>query len=580
MITRTRGAATAATAVLALTGGMLTAAPASAAVSCASPAWTAQYFANATLSGTPKLTACDAAISENYGTGDPAGVTLPVDRFSVRWTLTRDFGSGGPFTFTAAAQDGVRVYLDGVRKIDVWRDVTSTQRKAVDLSVPAGRHTIRVDFAALTGPANVSFTYAPRTAATVDTVRPLAPTGATVTHDRATGKAVLGWAANKEMDLAGYRVYRRPSTTATWARLGGTALVTARSFTDVPPATGETYLYEVRAVDKAGRESLGSADLSVVSVDRTPPPVPAGPAGTDGPGGVVLRWAPVGGAARYTVERQRQPQEGQSFPVTPLATVTSATWTDTTAAERTGYTYRVRAVDAAGNASAPSAGAVVTRGDHPPAPPTALTAAPAPATAYVGVTLRWKGSVSDDVTGYRVYRDGELWSDGGARVVDASTTPRTYAYTDTAARYGATYAYTVVAVDGAGNESPAAAVSFTTEGDQVAPEPVAGLTATPREDGVLLEWQPTRDADLRRYDVYKGVWLGEGPIDGEDGWWSFHQIAWLGEDVTSHLHETPQDGETVRYAVVAVDDWGNRRMQTREPVAVVTVTELGAPEAD
>ncbi|HEY9371451.1 MAG TPA: hypothetical protein VIU94_23930, partial [Streptomyces sp.] len=100
-MTRTRLGAAALTAALATAGGLLTATPASAAVTCTSPVWTAQYFANTSFSGTPKLTACDSAIAENYGNGDPAGVTLPNDNFSVRWSLTRDFGSGGPFRLNA-----------------------------------------------------------------------------------------------------------------------------------------------------------------------------------------------------------------------------------------------------------------------------------------------------------------------------------------------------------------------------------------------------------------------------------------------------------------------------------------------
>jgi hypothetical protein len=129
-MTRTRLTALAATATLAATGGLITAAPASAAVTCASPVWRAQYFGNSTFSGTPKLTACDSAISENYGYGDPTGVTLPKDNFSVRWSLTRDFGSGGPFRLSAATQDGMRVYVDGVRKIDLWKN-----------QAPRGKHS-------------------------------------------------------------------------------------------------------------------------------------------------------------------------------------------------------------------------------------------------------------------------------------------------------------------------------------------------------------------------------------------------------------------------------------------------------
>ncbi|MFJ4950773.1 hypothetical protein [Streptomyces sp. NPDC088760] len=82
-MTRTRLIAVAATAALTAAGGLITAAPASAAVTCASPLWKAQYFGNTTFSGTPKLTACDSAVSENYGYGDPSGVTLPKTPFQL-----------------------------------------------------------------------------------------------------------------------------------------------------------------------------------------------------------------------------------------------------------------------------------------------------------------------------------------------------------------------------------------------------------------------------------------------------------------------------------------------------------------
>ncbi|MEU2981241.1 PA14 domain-containing protein, partial [Streptomyces hirsutus] len=101
--------------VLATTGGLLTAVatPASAAPTCTSPVYKRQFFANTTFSGKPKKTDCDSKIDQNWGTGAPAS-GLPSNKFGVRWTVTRDFGSGGPFSFPVEARDGIRVYLDGV----------------------------------------------------------------------------------------------------------------------------------------------------------------------------------------------------------------------------------------------------------------------------------------------------------------------------------------------------------------------------------------------------------------------------------------------------------------------------------
>ncbi|MFG3094854.1 fibronectin type III domain-containing protein [Streptomyces sp. NPDC048202] len=551
------------TAALATAGGLLTATPASA-VTCASPSWTAQYYANTSFKGTPKLTACDAAISENYGYGDPAGVTLPKDNFAVRWSVTRDFGSGGPFRLAAATQDGMRVYVDGVRRIDLWRNVSSTARKTVDLTIPAGRHTLRVDYVAWTGYASAAFTYTPRTDARTDTVKPLAPTGLTAAYDRGTAKATLRWTRNKEMDLAGYRVYRRASGSS-WTKVSGSPLLTSPSFVDAPPVTGQTFFYELRAVDKAGRESTGSADVSATTVDRTAPTAPTGLTATDGQGGVALAWQPVPGAAKYTVFRRQHTEPGSpEAPVTQLATVSSPSWTDPTAAERTGYTYYVSAADAAGNTSATRATVSATRDDHAPAPATGVTAVFKPGT---GIVVSWARSTSDDVERYDVYRDGHLYTD-----VSGST------YTDVTAEHGSTYTYTVVAVDkGEHRSSVSAPASATTDGDLVAPAPVTGLTATPREDGVLLEWTPNTESDLKRYEVFKAVKYDDG--DGGTVWLA-HRVEYLGPDTTSFLHTSEADGENVMYAVIAVDDWDNQLDVTDETVHWTEITELGTPTED
>ncbi|MDV5146829.1 PA14 domain-containing protein [Streptomyces sp. SBC-4] len=258
MITRTRLSALATTAALVASGGLLTATPAAAAVTCASPLWKADYYANTTLTGTPKLVTCDSVIAENYGLGDPAVTTLPKDNFGVRWTLTRDFGSGGPFTFTAEAQDGIRVSLDGVRKIDLWKNVSTTQKKTVNVTIPAGRHTLTVHYATWTGAANVKFGYAPVTSATTDKVRPLTPAGFTIAYDKTLNKVTTRWTANKEMDLAGYRVYRRLTGTTAWSRVGGTTSpLTTTTFTNSPrPPARRT---RTRSAPWTGRATSPSA---------------------------------------------------------------------------------------------------------------------------------------------------------------------------------------------------------------------------------------------------------------------------------------------------------------------------------
>ncbi|MEU6650273.1 PA14 domain-containing protein [Streptomyces sp. NPDC046900] len=503
---RRRTTSTAAGAVvLATAGGLLTvlATPASAAVSCTSPVYKRQFFANTTFSGTPKKTDCDSTISENWRTGAPAS-GLPSNNFSVRWTLTRDFGSGGPFALTASAQDGIRVYLDSTRKIDLWKNVSSTVSKTVNLTIPSGKHTLRVDYVNWTGAANVKFAYSPRTSATVDKVRPLTPTGTSVSYDKATGKAKLAWSKNKEMDLAGYRVYRRPKGSAGWTRL---ATTTATTYTDASlPMTGAAYYYEIRAYDKAGNESTGTADQAVTTVDRTAPPAPTGLSIAREPEDLRVRWSAVEGAASYRVYRATS-ADGTYIGIGATAQVS---YVDASAAEGTTYYYRVTALDAAGNESARSVAASGTLWDL--TPPSAVTGVTVTPTEY-GFEVHWDANPTADLARY-VVRRGELWGDEEEQV--CSLYPGYYVSADTTS-----YAYTTVpdgeescfivdAVDDAWNSSfdstGEAQVVTATELDMTpsvaTPEgsPIE-LTATSEEAGVELSWSPVTDAT--GYQVYR-----------------------------------------------------------------------------
>ncbi|MFC9950854.1 PA14 domain-containing protein [Streptomyces prasinus] len=490
--------------VLATAGGLLTAVatPASAATTCASPVYKRQFFANTTFSGKPKKTDCDSRIDQNWGTGAPAS-GLPANNFGVRWTVTRDFGSGGPFSFPVETRDGIRVYLDGVRKVDLWKNVSTTVKKTVDVTVPSGKHTLRVDFVNWTGAANVKFDYVPRTSATVDKVKPRTPAGIAATYDAATGKAKVTWSKNKEMDLAGYRVYRRLKGSTYPAEPLTTT--TSTSYTNTPPPTGQTYYYETRAVDKAGNESAGTADQAVTTVDRTAPPAPTGLSTGSEPEGLRVGWSAVQGAVSYRVYRAA----GADGTYIGVGSTEQVSYVDASAAEGTAYSYRVTALDAAGNESARSAAVSGSRRDL--TPPPAVTGVAVTPTEY-GFAVRWDASPAADLASY-VVRRGELLGDEEERMcslypgyyVSAGTT--SYAYT--ALPDGEESCFIVDAVDDAGNSSfrwtGEARIVTATELDMTpgvaTPEgsPVR-LTATSEEAGVELSWSPV--ADATGYQVY------------------------------------------------------------------------------
>ncbi|GGU28610.1 hypothetical protein GCM10010259_18950 [Streptomyces daghestanicus] len=585
--------------MLATAGGLLTtAAPASAAASCASPVFTRQFFANTAFSGSPKKTDCDSAIDQNWGSGAPAK-GLPADRFGVRWSVTRDFGSGGPFAFTAAAQDGIRVYLDGVRKVDLWKNVSSTRKKTVDVTVPKGRHTLRVDFVNWTGKADVTFAYTPRTSASVDKVKPLTPTGASVTYDEATGKAKVSWAKNKEMDLVGYRVHRRLKGTEYGSK--PLATTTSTSFTDTTvPKTGQVFYYEVRAYDKAGNTSAGTADQPVTTVDRTPPAAPfvemdACPA--DQPYAapeLVTTAANAADIALYELQRRKASSDAW----TTVATAAKGAFCDTgTPADGAEVTYRGRARDAAGNWSAYSPAATFTTADRtPPAP-----VADARVEYRSGVPhLLW--SPAGDATAYQVLQ----YDPATGGWLDALPAPGTTTATEVVPRQltavSDTYRYAVRALDAKGN---AAAPAEITVDLAARPEaiPAFRTTAHPFGEGVMVEWSSTDpwafDGDgpllgyrLERTDPATGATTTvdlckpnssvDLPPEAPKTYWT-----WSGSDAPSYAGRKQVNGvcwdvsgaseTTYEYRVVTVDPQGHASRPGPAATATTPDTERPAP---
>ncbi|MGW3663884.1 fibronectin type III domain-containing protein [Streptomyces sp. NPDC005141] len=430
--------------VLATAGGLLTASgtAASAVTNCTSPVYKRQFYANTTFSGTPKKTDCDSAIDQNWGSGAPAP-GLPSNGFGVRWTVTRDFGSGGPFTLPVTTQDGIRVHLDDVRKVDLWKNVSATRSKTVNLTIPPGKHTLRVDFVNWTGKANVTFAYKTVTSATTDKIKPLVPTGSSATYDTVTGKAKVSWSPNKEMDLAGYRVLRRLKGSTAWTRLTTT---TATSYTDAAlPVTGETYYYEVRAYDKAGNESTGTTDRPVTTADRTAPARVTGLSAQGTTAGNILTWSPSSADVDH-YEVWAAPL-GQSDPDGPEL-VLGTSYTDRIAEVGTDYRYTVHAVDGSWNVSPVSEGVTVMRPEESTAPaPSALRGTPADASTQV----TWTPAKDPDtmVTGFHVYR---RTSAQGAWTLVGSAGATATSYADTSAPRG-TASYYVASVDNGGAES-------------------------------------------------------------------------------------------------------------------------------
>ena len=180
-----------------------------------------------------------------------------------------------------------------------------------------------------------------------DSVAPTVPPNFAATLS--AGKPKLTWGASSDnVAVTEYAIYR-----STNGNLGSeVARTTARSWTDPSFAEGVTYTYAVRAFDAAGNGS-GATALKAVQVTQVKPGAPTSfNAVLNGAGRPVLSWSGATdnvGVTGYFVYRSNTASLGSQ-----IATTSSATWTDATAAAGKTYTYSVKAFDAAGNVSARS----------------------------------------------------------------------------------------------------------------------------------------------------------------------------------------------------------------------------------
>lgn len=117
--------------------------------------WEASYFTNRNLEGTPLFTQTESIPTHNWDTGAPITDMSP-DNFSVRWK-SRQFFDGTPHRFTVEADDGVRVYVNGVLYVDEWHDAGGKKYYSPVFTLAAGYHDLTVEFYEANGTAFIDY---------------------------------------------------------------------------------------------------------------------------------------------------------------------------------------------------------------------------------------------------------------------------------------------------------------------------------------------------------------------------------------------------------------------------------------
>jgi chitodextrinase len=450
----------------------------------------------------------------------------------------RPYGLFDPFSSSAPVVNGVSIRLAPNTKripsqlIDTTPETTSFN----DAALAAGKtFSDTVNGLTITTLSTGSSTARVRVQVGPDVVAPSAPGSLTATVSGPSSIALAWGAATDDLEVAGYVVRRDGQQIAN---------LTSLSHADTGLAQGTTYSYTVAAYDSAGNVGPASS-VSRLLPDTIAPSLPASLlVSQGGPRLVQLSWGAASdnvGVTSYRVLRNG----------TRIATVSELGFNDDTVVDGYGYTYGLRAVDAAGNLGPILSAEALNLPDvTPPSAPGGLSTLASSSIARID----WSAATDNvAVTGYRVSR-------GGTVVASLPESARSFSES----LPDGTYTYEVTAFDAAGNVGPATVLTTTVVSKDVTPPSVPlGLAGTPLDGRyVELTWQASTDdrAGTLRYRVFRN---GSAIGTLQTG---------------LKLTDRPSTTGTYQYQVRAVDEAGNKSALSPS-ITVAVVEKVSSPSA-
>lgn len=314
---------------------------------------------------------------------------------------------------------------------------------------------------------------------------------------------------NKVSGAEGYKVYRKTGS-GSWKLLKTTTNNSSFTYTDKTASSGKKYSYTVKAYNAKTYSAYNKTGLAITHLEAPEFTVKGAT------NGVKVSWSKVSGATKYRIYRKASGEKSW----TKLTETTKLSYTDKTAKSGKTYYYAVRAIGKTDSSAYNSVKIL-------------FLAAPKLSSVENtrnGVEFKW-GKVSG-AKGYKVYRKT---GSGGWKLI--ATTKKT-TYTDSTAKSGTVYTYTVRAYNDSATSyynKTGLKIRFVDTNTFYTPDNV--------EDGVQLRWH---DADkVDKYYIYREV----------DGTNTKKQIAVLDPDdlkrdeygVLMYVDKTAKNGETYAY---------------------------------
>ncbi|HEU4679999.1 MAG TPA: PA14 domain-containing protein, partial [Terrimicrobiaceae bacterium] len=97
------------------------------------------------FAGTPALTRTDTEVDFDWANRSPAS-QIDANFFSVKWIGKLKAPVSGSYTFTVRGDDGVRLFLNGTKVIDGWRDQGATPYSFTTTLTAGTSYDIELDY--------------------------------------------------------------------------------------------------------------------------------------------------------------------------------------------------------------------------------------------------------------------------------------------------------------------------------------------------------------------------------------------------------------------------------------------------
>lgn len=305
----------------------------------------------------------------------------------------------------------------------------------------------------------------------------------------------------------GYTIYRSEynATTKKWSNWTnlGTTNSTTKSFTDKTAVSGKTYRYTVRAVN-GNNMSLYTASNTLLYLAEPTVTI------ANATAGITVKWTKSGGATGYKIYRSQynsSTKKWSGWSTMGTAKGTATSWTDKSAKAGAIYKYTVRAVNGKVMSTYTSSASLVRL-----VQPTVKIS-----NAKTGITVKW--SKVAGAKNYVIYKSELVngkwsgWKNMGTKANNVLS------WTDTSALSGATYRYTVKAVNGKSVSKYVASNST-----MFLAEPTTKIQNA--ANGIKVSWTAVDGA--KGYTVYRSQynpktkawssWVSRGTAKGKTSW--------------------------------------------------------------